>query len=296
MDAHTLLLGVDGGGTSCRARLRALSGELLGEATTGPANLRLGLEQSFSAVVDAATQTLDQAQLPSTHLTRVVACLALAGASEPAYLAAAQNYPHPFGKAIVITDAHAACLGAHGQRDGGVIVAGTGTVGWAIVRDQTYRVGGWGLPISDEGSGAWLGSQSLRRVLWALDGRLAWTGLLRALAAEFGNDPHFIVRWADTASPRDFGSLAPRVFDYAARGDAVAVEMAEIAARHIDALAVRLVEVGATRLAMVGGCAPFLQNLLAETTRSHLVEPIGDALEGALQVARSTAQSLARVA
>ena len=111
-------------------------------------------------------------------------------------------------------------------------------------------------------------------MLWALDGRLAWTGLLRAMAADFGNDPHFIVRWADTASPRDFGSLAPRVFDYAARGDAVAVEMAEIAARHIDALAVRLVEVGATRLAMVGGCAPFLQNLLAETTKSHLVEPI----------------------
>jgi glucosamine kinase len=296
VDAHILLLGIDGGGTSCRARLCALSGEVLGEAATGPANLRLGLEQSFSAVLAAATRTLDQAGISSQHLTRVVACLALAGASEPAYLAAAQSYSHPFRKAIVITDAHAACLGAHGQRDGGVIVAGTGTVGWAVVRGQTYRVGGWGLPISDEGSGAWLGSKALRRVLWALDGRLAWTGLLRTLAAEFGNDPHYIVRWADTASPRDFGSLAPRVFDYATGGDAVAVELVDFAARHIDALAVRLVEIGATRLALVGGCAPFLQNLLAETTKSHLVEPSGDALEGALQVARSAAQSLVRVA
>jgi glucosamine kinase len=296
VDAHILLLGVDGGGTSCRARLCALSGEVLGEAATGPANLRLGLAQSFSAVVSAATQTLNQAGISSAHLTRVVACLALAGASEPAYLAAALSYPHPFRKAVVITDAHAACLGAHGQGDGGVVVAGTGTVGWAIVRGQTYRVGGWGLPISDEGSGAWLGSEALRRVLWALDGRLAWTGLLRALAAEFGDDPHFIVRWADTASARDFGSLAPRVFDYAAQGDAVAAELVGLAAGHVDALAARLVEFGAARLALVGGCAPFLQNVLAQTTKSRLVEPSGDALEGALQVARSTAQSLVRVA
>jgi glucosamine kinase len=296
VDAHILLLGVDGGGTSCRARLRSVSGELLGEAATGPANLRLGLEQSFSALMDAATQTLNHAGMSSQHLARVVACLALAGASEPTYLAAARDYPHPFRKAVVVTDAHAACLGAHGPRDGGVVVAGTGTVGWAVVRGQTYRVGGWGLPISDEGSGAWLGSEALRRVLWALDGRLAWTGLLRTLAADFGNDPHFIVRWADTASPRDFGSLAPRIFDYATRGDAVAVELAELAARHIDALATRLIGVGAARLALVGGCAPFLQNFVAATTKSHLIEPAGDALEGALQVARAAAQSLARVA
>jgi glucosamine kinase len=296
VNANILLLGIDGGGTRCRARLCALSGEILGETTTGPANLRLGLEQSFSEVLDAAAQSLDQARFPRTHLARTVACLALAGASEPEYLAAAQARPHPFCKAIVTTDAHAACVGAHGQNDGGVIVVGTGTVGWAVLRGQTYRVGGWGLPVSDEGSGAWLGGEALRRALWALDGRIPCTGLLRALAAEFANDPHAIVRWTQTASPRDFGSLAPSVFDYAARGDTIAVELIGLAARHVDALAARLIEVGARRLALVGGCAPFLQPWLGQQAKAHLVEPAGDALAGALQLARSTAQSLARVA
>jgi len=296
VDATILLLGIDGGGTSCRARLCALSGQVLGEAVTGPANLRLGVEQSFAAVLDAAMQTLEQASLSRAHLARVVACLALAGASEPSYLAAAQNYRHPFRKAIVVTDAHAACLGAHGNKDGGVIVIGTGTVGWAVIRGLTYRVGGWGLPVSDEGSGAWLGCEALRHVLWALDGRRKWSGLLRTLAAEFGNDPHAIVRWTDTASPGDFASLAPYVFDHAARGDPVAEELLTLAAGHIDSLATRLVEIGCRRLALVGGCAPFLAPLLSETTRSHRVEPLGDALEGALQIARSAAQSLARVA
>lgn len=296
VNADLLLLGVDGGGTSCRARLCAASGQVLSEATTGPANLLLGLEQSFAAVMDATAECLGQAGLPLSQVRRIAACLALAGASEPTNLAEAEAYPHPFGKVIVTTDAHAACIGAHGGRDGGVIVAGTGTVGWAIVKGRSIRVGGWGMPISDEGSGAWLGCEALRRVLWAIDRRVAWTGLLRTLAAGFGDDPHAIVRWTQTASPRDFGSIAPCVFDHAGRGDTAAVELLTLAGGHIDALAQRLLDGGATRLALVGGCAPFLAPWLSGKTRSHLVEPMGDALSGAIKLASSAAQSLARVA
>jgi glucosamine kinase len=296
VNTEVLLLGVDGGGTSCRARLCAFSGRLLGEAATGPANLRLGLQQSFAEIVGAATQCLNQAGLPHSHLGKIVACLALAGASEPAHLAAAQSYPHPFRRAIIITDAHAACLGAHGDNDGGVIVAGTGTVGWAVVGGRTHRVGGWGMPISDEGSGAWLGCEAIRRLLWALDGRIAWTGLLRALGDKFGADPHAVVTWAQSASPGDFGSLAPDVFEHATRDDPIAHELVGLAAGHVDVLADRLVTLGATRLALVGGCAPFLAPSLSERTKSHLVEPAGDALSGALGLARSLAKPLADVA
>ncbi len=295
-EQNVLLLGVDGGGTRCRARLCAPSGEVLGEAVAGPANLRLGLSRSFAAVVEAAGQCLDRAGLSRQHFARIVACLALAGASEPGHLAAAQDHRHPFRKVVVATDAHAACIGAHGETDGGVIIAGTGTVGWASVQGKTCRVGGWGLPISDEGSGAWLGIEALRRVLWAADGRTPWTALLRALFADFGNDPHAIVGWTATASPRDFGSLAPRIVEYAARGDAAAVELMQLAVTHIDALAARLVALGAARLALVGGFAPSLKPWLAAATKSHLVEPAGDALSGAIRLARSAANSLARVA
>jgi glucosamine kinase len=296
VDQNLLLLGVDGGGTRCRARLCAISGKILGEAETGPANLRLGLGESFAAVLDAARQCLDRAALSPQSFGRVVACLALAGASEPGHLAAARERRHPFGKAIVTTDAHAACVGAHGESDGGIIIAGTGTVGWAVVRGQTFRVGGWGLPISDEGSGAWLGGEALRRVLWAFDGRVPWTPLLRALFADFADDPHAIVGWTATASPRDFGSLTPRIVDHAARGDAAAVELMQLAAAHIDAIAALLIAAGAARLALAGGLAPSLRPWLAPNTASHLVEPAGDALDGALRLARGVAQSPARVA
>src|SRR5262249_18272575 len=147
MEARALLLGVDGGGTKCRARLCAPSGQTLAEAITGPANVRLALAQSFVAIIDAATQCLQQAALPSRHLSRIVACLALAGASEPSALAAARRFRHPFHKVLITTDAQAACIGAHRGRDGAVIVVGTGTVGWAELNRRSYRVGGWSLPI-----------------------------------------------------------------------------------------------------------------------------------------------------
>ncbi|HTV35342.1 MAG TPA: BadF/BadG/BcrA/BcrD ATPase family protein [Xanthobacteraceae bacterium] len=291
-----LLLAVDGGGTRCSAQLATFSGNLLGEAVGGPANLRLGVDRSFATVVGVASACLKRATLPATDAGRIVACLALAGASEPTYLAAARAHQHPFRKAIVTTDAHAACVGAHGQADGGIIIAGTGTVGWATVKGRTYRVGGWGLPISDEGSGAWAGCEALRRVLWANDGRIAWTPMLQALFGNFGCDPHAIVSWSATASPADFGGLAPHIVDYAAQGDAASIELLQQSAAHIDALAARLLAVGADRLALVGGFAPWLRRWLSPTTAGHLVEPAGDALAGALDLARAAAQPPARAA
>ncbi len=295
-ERNLLIFGVDGGGTQSRARLCAYSGRLLGEAVSGPANLRLGVAASFSSVLDAAHQCLASAGMARQNLSRIVACLAFAGASEPGHFDAAKRHRHPFRAAVITTDAHAACLGAHDGRDGGVIIAGTGTVAWALIKGKTHRIGGWGLPISDEGSGAWIGSETLRRVLWAHDRRIAWTPLLRELFADFSNDPHAIVGWTASASPRQFGTFAPRVAAYASKDDPAAIELIQTAAAHIDSLAARLIAIGAPKLALVGGFAAALQPWLAPQTKSRLVEPAGDAVQGALTLARAAAQSLQDVA
>jgi glucosamine kinase len=296
MDKDLLLLGVDGGGTRCRARLSSDHGNVLAEAVTGPANLRLGLERSFAAVIDAAAQCLRDAALSKSEMSRIVACLALAGASEPDHAAAAEGREHPFHRIIMTTDAHAACIGAHGGRDGGIIIAGTGTIGWAMVQDKVHRIGGWGLPISDEGSGAWLGGELLRRVLWARDGRVPWTPLLRSAFADFGDDPHAILEWIAGAQPNDLGAYAPRIVAHTAEQDAAAIELMSLAAGHVDALAARLADCGADRLSLMGGLASSLQPWLAPQTQSHLVAPAGDALAGALALARRAAGELTRAA
>lgn len=273
-----LLLGIDGGGSRCRARLCTISGAMLSEGTAGSANVRLGVEQSFASVHEATVQCMSGAGLSSRDFDRVVACLALAGASEPSQLEAARAREHPYRKAVFVTDAEAACIGAHGGRNGGVIVIGTGSIGWAELNGRQYR--------------AWLGCEALRRTLWACDGRIAWTPLLRSLFARFQSDPHAIVAWMTDALPKDFASFAPEIIEHASAKEPVAVELLRLAGGHIDALARVLVNLGADRLSLVGGLAASIEPWLADATRHHLVAPRGDALAGALQLAREAAESL----
>ena len=217
----------------------------------------------------------------------------MAGATEPADLAAARVHEQSFGRAILTSDAHAACVGAHDGSDGAVLIIGTGSIGWAVVGGRHHRVGGWGLPISDEGSGAWLGCETLRRVLMAHDGRIAWTPFLRAVFEQFDSDAHAIVGWVSRALPRDLGSLAPTVVEHASRTDPAAVELIRLAASHLDVIAARLNALGATRLALLGGLAPSMEQWLSVETRRRLVPPAGDAVDGALQLARLAARSAA---
>jgi glucosamine kinase len=288
VDKELLLLGVDGGGTRCRARLCSFSGATLSEGLAGPANIRLGPKESLAAVLDATAQCLTKAGLPPGKRP-IVACLALAGASEPVTLGALQSYSHPFHDAVVTTDAHAACIGAHRGEDGGIIIAGTGSVGHAIIRGKHYRAGGWGFPVSDEGSGAWLGCELLRRVLWAHDGRIAWTGLLTRAFERFECDGHAIVRWMGAARPGDFASLAPLVAEHAAQNDPAACELMRLAAEHIEALTMRLRAFGADRVALMGGLAPSIVPWLKSDIKNGLVPAAADALTGAVDLARAQA-------
>jgi len=292
--ADMLLLGVDGGGSTCRARLCTIAGATLSEGVAGPANVRLGIEESFASVREATLQCLRAAGFSARDLERVVACLALAGASEPGQIETLREREHPYHAALFVTDAEAACVGAHGGANGGIIVIGTGSIGWAEMNGRRYRVGGWGWPISDEGSGAWLGCEALRRTLWANDGRIPWTPLLRSLFRKFQSDPHAIVRWMTGALPKDFATFAPEIVEHVLDNDPVAVELMKSAGAHIDALAQLLLEFGVDRLALVGGLAVAIEPWLAQDTRRHLVAPQGDAVAGAVQLARNAAEALHR--
>ena len=199
----------------------------------------------------------------------------------------------PFRRTLIATDAEAACVGAHSGRDGGIVIVGTGSIGWAIRGGRHYRVGGWGLPLSDEGSGAWVGLEAIRRVLWAHDGRIPWTDLLRRLIEEFHGDPHAIVRWSGKAAPGDYGRFAPSVVEYARRGDPVGKELMSAAAGHIEALARRLLAWDTPRLALVGGLAATIERYLADDVRRRLTPAEGDALSGALQLAAADAATVA---
>ena len=100
------------------------------------------------------------------------------------------------------------------------------------------------------------------------------------------------MRFAAEARPRDFARLAPAIVAHARSGDAIACELMQLAAGHIDGLARRLVALGAPRLSLLGGLAEPISAWLADATRRLLSPPRGDALTGALALARAEAAAL----
>ncbi|MEZ8387252.1 BadF/BadG/BcrA/BcrD ATPase family protein, partial [Vibrio splendidus] len=89
-------VGIDGGGTSCRARIRDDQGKLVGEAKSGSANILLGVDVAMNSIVDAITQAAQQGQLDSNHFSNMHVGLALAGAEQKSAWLDFMAQTHPF--------------------------------------------------------------------------------------------------------------------------------------------------------------------------------------------------------
>jgi glucosamine kinase len=288
--ADPLFIGIDGGGTNCRARLRDARGTLLGEGRGGPANLRLGSETVMASVLAACRAALAAAGLPEAILGRTHVGLGLAGAIEPGRNAALLT-DHPFASAVLDTDAYTAWLGAFPNGAGAILIVGTGSCGFGVFDGRPTYVGGWGNVISDEGSGGAIGREAVRRALWALDGRDAPTSLSDAILGHFGRSSETVVAWADGAKPADFAAFTPLVFEHAARGDPLGRALLEGAAADIARIAHRLVALGAPAIALIGGLAEPLRPFLPPEISARLVAPASDAMDGAILMVQ---QALAR--
>lgn len=281
-----LFIGVDGGGTGCRARVVDEQGQVLGTGIAGPAALRVGIDRALAEVEKACRAALDEAGLGADALRAVHAAVGLAGVGRKGAQEQLEQRPHPFGSVVYAHDATIACLGAHGARDGGIVIVGTGSIGFAVVGGREIRVGGYGFPISDEGSGADLGLHAIRLALRAHDERAVVTSLTRDVMARFHNDPYEAVAWMDRATATEYATFAPLVMRHADAGDPVARRIVRDAGEQIDDLVRRLAECGASRVALLGGLASSMQPWLAPDVQRRLVPVEGDSIDGALHLAR----------
>ncbi len=91
-----------------------------------------------------------------------------------------------------------------------------------------------------------------------------------------------MLRWARTARPGDFGGFAPRVFGHAEAGDPVALFIVAAAAEAIATLTRSAVELGAPRMALVGGAGEALRPYLEPGITALLKRPLFDATDGAI--------------
>ncbi|TGV13948.1 N-acetylglucosamine kinase [Mesorhizobium sp. M8A.F.Ca.ET.173.01.1.1] len=284
-EAH-YFLGVDGGGTGCRARLEDAQGVVLGQGLSGPATTRLGIEAAWASIAKAFGAAVEEAGFAPAETARIHAGIGLAGIGRKGALEALRAIAHPFASTDFVSDGVGACLGAHSGKDGAIVIAGTGSIGLGFVEGRDLRAGGYGFPISDEGSGADLGLKAVQLALRAHDGRHERTALLAEVMQRFAGDPMEAVAWMDRASATDYAALAPMVMRHADQGDPVGRRIVQSAAEQIDTLVRVLFEKGAPRVTLLGGLASPLEPWLSPDVRRRLKPADGDAVSGAIILAK----------
>lgn len=284
-----LYLGIDAGGTHTRARLVDAGGRAIGSGESGPANTRIGLPEALQAVRDAYMRALDEAGLGEEHLSSIRAGLGIAGLNRRGVLPGLQEHDFPFRSIAFASDAAIANLGAHGGGDGAIVIVGTGSIGFGRVGEEVFTIGGYGFPISDEGSGADLGMRAIRHSLWARDGRIPHSPMTEQVIEHFQGSAGEIVDWASKATPTDYAAFAPMVMDHAVQGDPVAEPIVQRAALRLDRLIRVLLDRGAPHCCLMGGVAARMRDWLAASIRERLREPMGDGLDGAILLARTRA-------
>lgn len=288
MSGARMFLGIDGGGSRCRARIRDEAGKVLAESVGGAANIYQDLPGALQTIVGTAQTAAGEAGLP---LERLHAGLGLAGLMTSASAERLESGALPFASVTADNDAYAACLGAFRGGDGGIVVAGTGSIGFGLVGGHSHMVGGWGFALGDHGSGAWVGHHAVRRAALAVDGLLQPTGLVEEILAAVGRTRFEISRWSEQAKPKDYAQFAPHVFRRAAVGDVQAMTIVIEGASAISSLGRALLARGVRQLCLFGGLSEVYPPYLDADIGAVLVEARGDAMDGAIMMAR-TAQGL----
>jgi glucosamine kinase len=280
-----LYLGVDAGGTSSKSRLTDETGKILGVGVGGPANTRIGVDALHAAIIDVCMQSIKSAGLSAADADTIKCGMGIAGINRAGMKAQIQALTFPFANVQLSSDAMIANLGAHGGGDGAILILGTGSVGLVKRGEDSFSIGGYGFPISDEGSGAALGLSAIRHALRALDGRTRPTPLSQAITKQFDHAIPKVISWMDHAAPGDYASFAPLVMDYADNGDEIALSIVRDAALHVERFIETIIARGAPRCVLMGGLAERMKPWLRVRVVAHLQDPVGDALDGALILA-----------
>jgi len=218
----SVVLGIDGGGTRTRASI--MDGDrILAHAENGSIKrLRVGAEAAEANLRALLKDVFAQAGVSGVD----AATCGVASATMPGVAEWITDVFNDFGvaRSEVVGDEVIALDAAFHGGPGILQIAGTGsnTIGRAADGSRE-SAGGWSSRLGDEGSGYWIGVNSVRRGLHAYD-REQPTQILETVGKIWGTpDIDDLINLGDSTPGPDFAALAPAINELAEAGDPVAL-------------------------------------------------------------------------
>lgn len=294
--SDSYIIGIDGGGTGCRVAITSAEGRALGGAKGGSANPTFKPQTAVNNILDTLEAARLDAKLDRDAIQNARAFVGLAGVRN-AEVADFITAALPMKQACVVEDRITTVTGALAAGDGAVAAIGTGSFLAHSSKGDTRYVGGWGFRMGDQASGAWLGHMLLRRVALCLENIAPHSATTRSALAHFEGDPNKVFEFTNTASPAEFGTLAPLVVEAAqggvqgetrggaASGDPFAIALMQEGADYISRALEALEYKANNALCLTGGLGPHYAAFLPPLLAANVVNAKGSALDGALLLA-----------
>ncbi len=306
----SLLLGVDGGGTSTVALLGRDDGMPIGRGMAGPSNAKaVGNAAARQALEDAIGAAFHSAGLEVRPVA--VACLGLAGFDRPEdkqLLGEWAESGHWAERLLLVNDGDLVVAAGTPEGWGVGVIAGTGSIAVARAPDgRKARAGGWGYLIGDEGSAYGTVLSALRKVARRADRRETstvqpdplTTHLCRALGIS-GPDQLVSALYAPDFDRSKIAALAPAVLAAAEQDPSIVDELLRPAGTELALMAIAAARAvgcnsGPLPLAMAGGfllSSSVIRGTLVDELRAHGYLPVSAAVTepalGALVLARKS--------
>jgi N-acetylglucosamine kinase-like BadF-type ATPase len=216
------VLGIDGGGTNTRAAI-VVDGKIVAHGQSGSIKrLRVGAEAAEANLRAVLKEVFAQ----SGEKDIAAASCGVASASMPGITEWITAVFDDFGieNSEVVGDEVIALDAAFQGGPGILQIAGTGsnTIGRAADGSRE-SAGGWSSRLGDEGSGYWIGVNSVRRALHAYD-REEPCQIIQKVSEIWGTPTiDDFINLGDSTPGPDYAALAPAIDELAEAGDAVAL-------------------------------------------------------------------------
>lgn len=246
--AQPLLLGLDGGATKTLAAVLNLADYTVAYGKAGSSNpFADGFDAAVGSLRTAVSAALEAAGVAAGDIAAGVLAVASADAdADRARLGDGLLAEHSVPRLVVVNDVAAAwCAGTLGS-PGVAVIAGTGSNSFGVnEHGQTWRCGGWGHLLGDEGSAYWMGLEAMRAAVRYRDGRGPWTELVPRLLAACSlaavEDLQTVVY--EHFNKAEVASFARLAAEAAAEGDAEACRILHQAGTDLARMACTVIEV-----------------------------------------------------
>ncbi len=237
-----LYLGVDGGATKTVAVVGDCCGRVLSMAKAGPSNPdNVGLSVSAKNTAEAIAKVLKSIKDDKAVVSSFIGWAAVEESfrnKKDEIKKEILKYPgvRPIknGRIVIGSDQIIAFRSGSMEKNGVMLIAGTGCVSHGWNNGKEFKTSGWGW-LEDRGSGFWIGQEVYRRVYEDLDNRGEKTNLTKALfKATNTNCPEDLMERVYTGNPilliPSFSSICDQI---ARKGDRIAINILKTAGKSL---------------------------------------------------------------